>query len=140
MSWATCYSGSNNTDMSFPPIMSDGRNFTNWNQVPTIDKTVQKKFGITNNYNYRHYLINNGDQIIKYNQLESCDGCGYCPMNQENRLHNKAPVMMGCNNSQNPTNSDLKNLYMSRVQLNNQIFSPHLTQQQMDLAQMILLV
>ena len=30
MSWGTCYSGSNNIYRDFPPIMNDGRNYTNW--------------------------------------------------------------------------------------------------------------
>ena len=30
MSWGTCFSGSNNIHFDFPPIMSDGRNFSSW--------------------------------------------------------------------------------------------------------------
>ena len=35
MSWATCYSGSNNIHFNIPPSMSDGRLFTNFN--PSYD-------------------------------------------------------------------------------------------------------
>ena len=30
MSWATCYSGSNNIHHKSPPLMSDSRQFTNY--------------------------------------------------------------------------------------------------------------
>ena len=129
MSWGTCYSGSNNTNVSFPPMMSDGRNFSNWTPVPTRDKHIQQSNGIKSNYDYRQYLMNNGDKIIKHNQLDACNECGYCPLNPDNEFYIKGPPkMMGCNNNQVKSNSDLKNMYLSSVELNNRVFSQHITQ------------
>ena len=43
MSWATCYSGSNNIHFNSPPIMSDGRNFATWVPACAVNETIQQK-------------------------------------------------------------------------------------------------
>ena len=43
MSWGTCYQGSNNIYLSAPPLMSDGRNFANWQPGTEIDNILKKK-------------------------------------------------------------------------------------------------
>ena len=43
MSWATCYSGSNNIHHKSPPLMSDSRQFTNY------DAACNNNNGINNN-------------------------------------------------------------------------------------------
>ena len=133
MSWGTCYSGSNNINMSYPPMMSDGRNFSTWEQQAPVEKTLQQQNSINSNYEYRQYLMKNGDKIIKHNQVDSCNECGYCPMAPDNKFDIKnTPIMMGCNNSQMKSNSDLKNLYLSSVELNNKIYAPQITQDEIN--------
>lgn len=38
MSWATCYSGSNNIHSDYPALMSDGRHFTDWRLGAVINE------------------------------------------------------------------------------------------------------
>ena len=134
MSWATCYSGSDNINFSYPPLMSDGRNFSNWQPVNTIDKSLQKENNLKTNWQYRQYLMKNADNIIKFNQLQSCNGCGYCPpkYNTVGDVNNHGPPkFFDCNNKNVGYESgDLKNMYLSRVQLQERLFVPHLSQQQ----------
>ena len=79
MSWGTCYSGSNNIHLDFPPIMSDGRNFASWQPGNIISEKIREEANIKTNWNYRKYLVENADYIIKNNQLSACDECCACP-------------------------------------------------------------
>ena len=73
MSWGTCYTGSNNIHFNFPPIMADGRNFASWQPGAVVNEKIRQESGIKSNWQYRKYLMENADQIIKYNQLGACD-------------------------------------------------------------------
>ena len=55
MSWGTCYAGSNNIHFDFPPIMSDGRNFSKWQPGATINQEIRQENGIKSNWQYRKY-------------------------------------------------------------------------------------
>ena len=63
MSWATCYSGSNNIHFNNPPLMSDGRHLTNWDPGCTANNTLRSRVGIKSNYDYRQYLMKNADKV-----------------------------------------------------------------------------
>ena len=121
MSWGTCYSGSNNIYYSSPPLMSDGRNFANWQPGTEIDNILKKEANITNNNIYRQYLINNADKIIELNQLEACNNCACCPYYNNNKNTSNNPYLYNnCLSDIKPfgyEESDLKNLYLSREQL-----------------------
>ena len=69
MSWGTCYSGSNNIHFDYPPIMMDGRNFADWQPGAVINERIRQDAHIKSNADYRKYLTNNADNIIKYNQF-----------------------------------------------------------------------
>jgi hypothetical protein len=43
MSWSTCYSGSNNINFNFPPIMADGRNYASWQPDAVVNERIQKQ-------------------------------------------------------------------------------------------------
>ena len=43
MTWGTCYSGSNNIHFDFPSIMSDGRNYSNWQPGAVINEELSKE-------------------------------------------------------------------------------------------------
>lgn len=121
MSWGTCYQGSNNIYLSAPPLMSDGRNFANWQPGTEIDNILKKKANITNNTQYRQYLIHNADKIVELNQLESCNNCGCCPYYNTNKQVPNSPYLYNnCLQDNKPfgyETSDLKNLYLSREKL-----------------------
>jgi len=131
MSWGTCYSGSNNISFSSPPLMSDSRIYTNWELTSKVDKSLQLHNNIKTNGQYRQYLTANADKIIKYNQLQSCNNCGNCPAKYNvNGKHSGPPQLFDCGENVGYGSSDLKNMYLSRTNLQERLHVPHLTQEQ----------
>lgn len=158
MSWATCYSGSNNIHFNFPPIMADGRNFASWQPGSVINEKIREESGIKSNWQYRKYLMENADQIIKYNQLGACDQCSSSiassygseeKLNGTPFLYNSylenyqtsqaqqiqaQQIQQAQAQAQQPfgyENSDLKNIYLSRQQLQERMVTPVITQEQL---------
>ena len=135
MSWATCYSASNNIHFNFPPIMDDGRNYAHWQPGAVVSDRIRKQAGITSNYDYRKYMIENADEIIKYNQLEACDetsGNGSRYVTAE-KTHGTPYVFKSVSDpgpmpSYGYENSDLKNNYLSRTELHTRLVTPVFTQ------------
>jgi len=134
MSWATCYSGSNNTHFDFPPIMSDGRNFASWQPDAVVNETIQKQVGIRSNWEYRQYMINNATSIMKLNNTEACSSMGLNPYaansNPEQTPTSNTPYLFKTMNDRRRGNgieyppSDLKNPYLTREQLQSRMISP----------------
>lgn len=124
MSWATCYSASNNTHFNFPPIMSDGRNYASWQPEAVINNRIQKQEGITSNWAYRQFLQHNSNQIRKYNNTEACYDLGLNPhINTDKTPSNNVPFKFkSIYDTSRPgygySNSDLKNPYLTSEQLN----------------------
>ena len=136
MSWGTCYSGSNNIHFDFPPIMADGRNFANWQLGAVINEKIRENAGITSNWQYRKFLVENADKIIKNNQVAACDECCSIPaMNQMGQHQQNTPYLyQSCSDNSQPfgyENSDLKNLYISGYQLQSRMVTPVITQEQL---------
>lgn len=137
MSWGTCYSASNNIHFNFPPIMADGRNFSNWQPGATLSEKVRKDAGITTNWQYRKYLTENADSIIKYNQFsssEDCSGSNSIYSNGEEKLSNSPFVYKSALDNSRPygyENSDLKNSYLTKFQLESRMVTPVFTQAQL---------
>ena len=135
MSWGTCYSGSNNIHFNFPPIMADGRNFAQWQPDAAVNKQIQQKEGITNNWSYRQYLQHNGLQIMNYNTTEACYELGLDPHIQTGKTpsDNVPYTFKSTFDTGKPgfgyCNSDLKNPYLSREQLNSRLISPSINPQ-----------
>lgn len=130
MSWSTCYSGSNNIHFNFPPIMADGRNFAQWQPDAVVNNRIQQKEGITNNWSYRQYLQQNGLQIMNYNTTEACYELGLDPHVQTGKTpsDNVPYTFRSTFDTGKPgfgyCNSDLKNPYLSREQLNSRLVAP----------------
>jgi len=133
MSWGTCYSGCNNINFNYPPIMDDGRNYTSYQPDAIINQKIQKQENIQSNWEYRQYMQNNGIQIMKYNSLEACYDLGLnphtytgttpssnVPYKFKNIFDTATPGFGYCN-------SNLKNPYLSREQLNSRLVSPSIT-------------
>jgi len=135
MSWSTCYSGSNNIHFNFPPIMADGRNFAQWQPDAAVNNRIQQTEGITNNWNYRQYLQHNGIQIMNYNTAESCYEMGLDPHVQTGKTpsDNVPYTFRSTFDTSRPgfgyCNSDLKNPYLSREQLNSRLIAPSINPQ-----------
>lgn len=136
MSWATCYSGSNNIHFGFPPIMSDGRNYSNYQRDAVINNTLKTQAGIKSNYDYRAYLTKHGKEIMEYNTMLACSEMSgkpyYTTPSSQNTPH--VPYTFNCptDNSQpyGYENSDLKNLYVNAKELEARRVAPQLNQTQ----------
>ena len=130
MSWSTCYSSSNNIDFNFPPIMSDGRNFASWQPDAVVNNNIQKQEKIQSNWEYRQYMQKNGIQILNYNSIEACYNLGLDPHVKTDRTpsDNVPYKFKGIFDSSKPgfgyCNSDLKNPYLTREQLNSRLIAP----------------
>ena len=133
MSWGQCLNGSNNIHFDFPPIMADGRNYATWQPGAKINDKIREDNNIKTNNEYRKFLINNADNVIKANQLEACNECCYCPVENSNVISNSPFLYKSCLERSQPygyETSDLKNLYLSRQQLQCRMVAPSLTQDQ----------
>ncbi len=132
MSWGVCYSGSNNIDFNFPPIMNDGRNFATWQPDAVVNERIQMKEGIQSNWGYRQFLQKNGLQIMNYNTQEACYTLGLDPHYDSNATpsSNVPHTFKGIFDTGKPgfgyCNSDLKNPYLSREQLNGRLVAPYI--------------
>ena len=130
MAWATCYSGSNNIHFNSPPIMNDSRIYSSWQADAAVNNRIQQKEGITNNWNYRQYLQQNGLQIMNYNTKEACYELGLDPHVQTGKTpsDNVPYTFRSTFDTSRPgfgyCNSDLKNPYLSREQLNSRLIAP----------------
>jgi hypothetical protein len=137
MSWGTCYAGSNNIHPDFPPIMNDGRNFANWQPGAVINEYIRQQAHITSNWSYRQYLSKHADAIIKYNQMSACGECGANTVQYGAGVpvSNNSPYLykstMDETKQYGYENSDLKNLYLSDVNLQSRMVTPVFTQSEL---------
>ena len=136
MSWATCYSGSNNIHTGFPPLMSDGRFVKNFDPNCKANEDLKNQLNLKSNYDYRQYLINNGFNIIEKNFNNAKYQCGYHNLKNYNMklsVNNKY-IYKNINDSHTPygyESSDLKNAYLSKRHLQNKLNTPILTQEEL---------
>jgi hypothetical protein len=132
MSWATCYSGSNNIHFNYPPIMDDGRNYATWQPDAVINQRIQVQEGIKNNWQYRQFLQHNGLKIMNFNNTEACYDLGLDPHVQTGKTpsSNVPYTFKSSFDTSKPgfgyCNSDLKNPYLSSEQLNSRLVSPYI--------------
>lgn len=155
MSWGTCYSGSNNIHYDFPAIMNDGRNYANWLPGAAINEQIRKDAGISTNWQYRRYLTEKADTIIRNNQVAACDECCALPRETYGNNTNEVPqgqtqpvlnrqmyvqpqvpyLYKSCADNTRPRygyeGSDLKDMYTSKIQLQSRMITPVITQDQL---------
>lgn len=133
MSWGTCFSGSNNIHHSYPPMMSDGRNFSTWTSPAVVDDHIKQNLNIQSNLEYRHYLQKNAASILKNNKFNACKQCSNLILPEVCNETNTPYLYRSCKDKSTPfgyENSDLKNMYLSRNNLLSRINVPIKTQQQ----------
>ena len=131
----------NNKYHNVPPIMHDGRAITAaWQPHSTENAKLIEDNKIQSNWEYRRYLTKNANDIMKTNFLASSNDTGYntrpidVPSIQDNKITEKmnTPKLFSSvadnKKVRGTPNSDLKNLYMSREQLQALKVSPVITQ------------
>jgi len=128
--WGTCFSGSNNIHFDFPPIMADGRNFASWQAEAIVNERIQKQANITSSWEYRRYLTQNALEIMKFNNSQACTDLGLPShtLTPKNPSSNVPHSSNGNYDTSEPgfnyNNSDLKQIYLSREQLQSRMVSP----------------
>lgn len=130
-------SGSNNIHFNFPPIMMDGRNYATWQPGAQVSNDIRKQADIKTNWQYRKYMVQNADAIIKHNQMAACDQCCACTarygVTKEN-VPSTPYVFQSCSDKSQPfgyENSDLKSLYLSKYELQCRMYTPSVSQDQL---------
>ena len=75
-----CYKTSNNKYFQCPPLMSDGRAFTDYRPNCYVNNLVRTKNDINNSFQYRTYLTNNAENLMDINRTNACQKncCGPC--------------------------------------------------------------
>ena len=121
---------SNNVYYNMPPLMSDGRNYASWQPEAVVNSKIQQQEGIKTNWEYRKYLQNNSENIMKFNYMDAANASG----NNPNAYLNNQPspntpfVFQSTHDRRTPAygynNSDLKQNYLTREQLNARMISP----------------
>jgi hypothetical protein len=121
----------NNKYKFFPPIMNDGRNFTAWQPGAVLSENIRTANDITSNWEYRKFLSENADQIIKHNQVSSCNQCGYCPYKMDPSLSVNAGKLSGepLMDVKDITNG-LKTAYLSSNYIESRMKAPSMSQEQ----------
>lgn len=135
----------NNTYPEFPPLMSDGRPITaTWQPESSINEDLIERNDIKSNWEYRKFLIENSKTIMEYNFRESSSDIGYykrpidIPSIQSNTISGDIkntpytfPSIADHTRPEGYSSSDLKDIYLSREQLEARKISPVITQAQL---------
>lgn len=128
------YSTNNKYD-GFPPLMNDGRSITaNAQTEALINSDLLKTHNITSNWQYRNFLTHNASKIMIYNFTESSNDIGYYKryaIANQNMSNIPSFQPSFVNNIMDPVNqnrqSDLKETYLTREQLNARKVAPVFT-------------
>lgn len=131
----------NNAFNSAPAIMNDGRNFAKWTPTPIQSEQIRKDSGAkTTNWEYRRYMMEQADFIIRENQRNAFMETGGIQWVDGNTNAYSPPALgqtpylyrnVEDNRPVYELNSDLKNLYLADVQLQSRMVTPVFTQAQL---------
>jgi hypothetical protein len=134
--------GANNKYPEVPPLMSDGRSIIGgWQPESTINADLINSNNIKSNWQYREYLTKNSKDIMEYNFRETCNDVGYfkrpidIPSIQSNLAQGientpyKYKSVLDQTKPLGYESTDLKQLYLTREQLEARKVSPVVTQE-----------
>lgn len=138
MSWRTAYSGSNNLHFNFPPIMEDGRTFSTWIPGSAINDQLRAQHNIESNWDYRQFLMHNSTNVMDSNLQQCFNQSGYSNLYGQNVSNSPFLYSTVADKSQpyGYEDSDLKNIYLSRNDLQSRMVAPAVTQDQILMRQM----
>ena len=138
MSWRTAYSGSNNLHFNFPPIMEDGRTFSSWVPGSAINDQLRAQHNIESNWDYRQFLMHNSTNVMDSNLQQCFNQSGYSNLYGQNVSNSPFLYATVADKSQpyGYEDSDLKNIYLSRNDLQSRMIAPVVTQDQLLMRQM----
>ena len=122
---------SNNRFQNFPPMMSDGRSIiSTWQPESYLNNGLIKMNNIQSNWQYRRFLQQYANDIIRQNQIEACNDTGYYMRDTNPPSTNSQPKLYNSlyEIAPNENESDLKSLYLSRERLESRKVAPEITQ------------
>jgi hypothetical protein len=128
----------NNKYEGFPPLMSDGRTVTaSFQPEAVLNEHLLRETGVETNWQYRQYLTKNAKEIMKYNCVQTATDAGYlkryADLNQ-GETHSTPylfPTYESKNRPKGYQDSDLKELYLTRDQLQARMIAPEITQSEL---------
>lgn len=128
---------SNNKYDNFPPLMSDGRTITaSYQPDAVLNEQILKAVNVKTNWEYRKYMVDNAKNIMKFNCVQAANDAGYFKRYADLLTDsNTTPyVYNSTNKTEKPHGyqaSDLKDLYISREELQANLVAPEITQEQL---------
>ena len=130
----------NNRYEEFPPLMSDGRTVqASWQPEAVRNTAILQSNGIKSNWQYRQYLTHNEKEIMRMDMSEAANDVGwyqrYLDVNQEDNY----PKSLNSSLQEPPLrtpgyidrSTDLKNMYLTREQLQSKLESPVITSEEL---------
>jgi hypothetical protein len=130
----------NNVHPQLPARMNDGRSLIAAHQPEAVlNETILQNSGVNSNWEYRKYLTENSQKIARDNFREACNDVGYFERftpderGYNSDKHNIPSSHLLYKDQETILNekSDLKNLYMSRDELQSRFEPVTLTQEQL---------
>jgi len=126
----------NNQYGDFPPLMSDGRSsIASWQPEAIRNNELLQANNIKTNNEYRQYLTRNANQIRNIDFMQSLNDVGFYKRYADAPKPDGSPYVyksyMDNSNHTGYSNSDLKDLYISREQLSARKISPVITQEEL---------
>ena len=121
MSWATCYKGSNNIHFNIPASMNDGRLFSNYEAACKTNNQLKKNLGITNNYQYRQWLINNSSSVAKHNKKLACNESSQCIVEAAQAPSHQKYLFKNCADNSRPYGYEESDLKLYRIKFINDV-------------------
>jgi len=131
----------NNKYPEFPPLMNDGRAITaSYQPEAVLNEKLMRSNNIQSNWQYRRYLTNHAKEIMEYNFREASTDAGYFTRHSELPSIDKNQVVgvsstpylyssaIDTSKPRGYETSDLKDIYLSREQLDARRISPVVTQ------------
>jgi len=131
----------NNKYPEFPPLMNDGRAVTaSYQPEAVLNEKLIRSNNIQSNWQYRRYLTNHAKEIMEYNFREASTDAGYFTRHSELPSIDKNQVAgvsstpylyssaIDTSKPKGYETSDLKDIYLSREQLDARRISPVVTQ------------
>lgn len=122
----------NNRFPVFPPLMQDGRSIvSSWQPEAVINDRIVKNHQIQSNWQYRQFLNKNAKEILDHNFQDACNDTGFNTANMSYYSYG-TPYRYGSIEDRTlplgVQNSDLKEVYLTREQLEARKIAPEITQ------------
>lgn len=118
--------------------MNDGRTYSTWIPGSAINDQLRAQHNIDSNWEYRQFLMHNSTNVMETN-LEQCfNQSGYSNLYGQSVSNSPFLYATVADKSQpyGYEDSDLKNIYLSRNDLQSRMISPVVTQDQILMRQM----